>query len=124
MSAAQLMKALESQGARLSVRNGKLLCAAPPGVVTADMKEALAVHKAEIIAALTYQAASAPPEIRVADRNGDLPLSFAQKRLWFLHQLEPEDASYNIPAALRLVGDLSVEAFAAAINEIIARHEV
>ena len=64
------------------------------------------------------------PEILPASRLGALPLSFAQQRLWFLDQLEPGDASYNLPAALRLIGDLDVAAFAAAINEIVRRHEV
>ncbi len=67
------------------------------------------------------EANSAP--IPRADRSKDLPLSFAQQRLWFLNQLEPEDASYTIAAALRLVGDLNVTALVAAINEIVRRHE-
>src|SRR5688572_32168438 len=42
-----------------------------------------------------------PPVVPV-DRGGLLPLSFAQERLWFLDRLEPGNASYNVPAALRL----------------------
>ncbi len=54
----------------------------------------------------------------------DLPLSFAQERLWFLEQLEPGTPVYNIPWAVRLSGDLKVNALEQALDWIIARHEV
>src|SRR5215217_5076406 len=50
-------------------------------------------------------------------------LSFAQQRLWFLHQLEPESIAYNMPTALRLTGRLNTDALEWGINEIIRRHE-
>ncbi len=52
------------------------------------------------------------------------PLSFAQQRLWFLSQLEPESYAYNIPAAVRLTGQLDVEAVKKCLHEITRRHEV
>lgn len=52
------------------------------------------------------------------------PLSFAQRRLWFMHQLLPGDVSYNVPAALHLIGHLHTQALEQALNEIIRRHEV
>src|SRR5690349_18375347 len=52
------------------------------------------------------------------------PLSFAQQRLWFLHQLEPESIAYNMPTALRLTGRLNTDALEWGINEIIRRHEI
>jgi amino acid adenylation domain-containing protein len=51
------------------------------------------------------------------------PLSFAQERLWFLDRMTPGSAAYNIPLALRLEGDLRLPALAAAIGEIVRRHE-
>ncbi|PSB01757.1 non-ribosomal peptide synthetase [Merismopedia glauca] len=51
------------------------------------------------------------------------PLSFAQQRLWFLQQLEPENSFYHISGALRLVGDLDLPALEASVNLIIQRHE-
>jgi hypothetical protein len=67
-------------------------------------------------------AAAAPPLLPVP-RGGALPLSFAQQRLWFLQNLEPESAAYNLPAAVRLLGDLDVERLAAVLGEIVRRHE-
>jgi len=51
------------------------------------------------------------------------PVSFAQRRLWFISQLHPADCTYNIPSALRLKGRLDVPALERALNEIIRRHE-
>ncbi|MBV9927471.1 MAG: amino acid adenylation domain-containing protein [Acidobacteria bacterium] len=51
------------------------------------------------------------------------PLSFAQQRLWFLDQLEPGSAAYNVAAAVRLRGPLDLEAFRRSLNEIVRRHE-
>ncbi|MEH2435910.1 MAG: amino acid adenylation domain-containing protein [Nostoc sp.] len=53
----------------------------------------------------------------------ELPLSYAQQRLWFLDQLEPNSAIYNIPLALRLVGNLNRAALEQSFQEIIDRHE-
>src|SRR5262245_29406599 len=59
---------------------------------------------------------------RVA-RGGELPLSYAQRRLWFIDQLEPGSSAYNIPCAVRLAGRLDAEALGRSLNEIVARHE-
>jgi amino acid adenylation domain-containing protein/non-ribosomal peptide synthase protein (TIGR01720 family) len=56
-------------------------------------------------------------------RDGPLPLSFAQERLWFLDQLEPGNPTYNMPAAFRLRGELDRSALAAGLAEIVRRHE-
>ncbi len=59
------------------------------------------------------------------DGDGDrpAPLSFAQQRLWFLAQLDPISAVYNLPAAVDLQGDLDVHVFATAVREVVRRHE-
>ncbi|HVR96498.1 MAG TPA: amino acid adenylation domain-containing protein, partial [Thermoanaerobaculia bacterium] len=64
------------------------------------------------------------PPLRPAPRDSSLPLSFAQQRLWFLNQLDPESAAYNIPGGLRLSGELDVPALAGSLGEILRRHEV
>jgi amino acid adenylation domain-containing protein len=64
------------------------------------------------------------PPIFPTSRDRELPLSFAQQRLWFLDQLEPDSAFYNISTALRLRGPLNHAALEQSINEIVRRHEV
>jgi len=66
--------------------------------------------------------AETPPPIRVL-RDGRLPLSFAQQRLWFIEELEPGNAAYNIPGAVRLEGRLDLQVLESVINEIVRRHE-
>ncbi|MBX9399673.1 amino acid adenylation domain-containing protein [Lysobacter sp. BMK333-48F3] len=70
------------------------------------------------------EAAPAAPPIAIVDRDGGLPLSFSQQRLWFLDRLEPASATaYLLPAALRLGGRLDRAALRAALDRIVARHE-
>ncbi|HEY9421219.1 MAG TPA: condensation domain-containing protein, partial [Thermoanaerobaculia bacterium] len=66
--------------------------------------------------------AGAPPLERAA-RGGDLPLSFAQQRLWFLDQLQPGSPVYNLPMALRLSGEIDLFALRASLSEVVRRHE-
>src|SRR4051812_37263580 len=56
-------------------------------------------------------------------RDGDLPLSFSQERLWFLQQLDPGSATYHLTCELRISGPLSVNALQLALDELIRRHE-
>jgi len=63
------------------------------------------------------------PPIRPTPRDRALPLSFAQQRLWFLDQLEPNSPFYNLPEAARLTGALDADALARALNQVVRRHE-
>ncbi|MDF5737287.1 MULTISPECIES: non-ribosomal peptide synthetase [unclassified Nostoc] len=64
------------------------------------------------------------PPILPADREKNLPLSWAQQRLWFLHQLESESSAYTIPFPLKMSGKLNVKVLEQALQEIVQRHEV
>ncbi|MGH8770786.1 MAG: condensation domain-containing protein [Burkholderiales bacterium] len=64
----------------------------------------------------------APPVVPVS-RDGILPLSFSQSRLWFFDQLQPCSAVYNIPRAVRMTGRLDVESLRKALNSVVDRHE-
>ena len=65
------------------------------------------------------------PDPSAADEADSLafPLSFAQQRLWFLNQLDPDSAAYNVSIALRLRGPLDVRALQKSLNEILRRHD-
>ena len=62
--------------------------------------------------------------IEITQRDSELPLSFAQQRMWFLNQLEPDSPAYNMPAAIRLEGDLDIFALENVLNEVTRRHEI
>ncbi|NCE88295.1 non-ribosomal peptide synthase/polyketide synthase [Pseudomonas sp. Q1] len=72
---------------------------------------------------LAQAARSTLPAILPVPRDQDLPLSFAQQRLWFLAQMEGASTAYNMPIALGLRGQLDAQALERALTAIVARHE-
>ncbi|MCB1034234.1 MAG: AMP-binding protein, partial [Acidobacteria bacterium] len=66
----------------------------------------------------------APPPLVPVPREEPLPLSFAQQRLWFIDQLEPGGAAYNMPMPLKAEGPLDLAAVEAGLAAVVARHEV
>jgi amino acid adenylation domain-containing protein len=86
----------------------------------------LSAEELELLAMLLDEAgieSAEPEQIQPRDPGARVPLTFSQKRLWFLEQLEPETRIYNDAFGLRLTGDLDVEALDGALNEIVRRHE-
>ncbi|HEX7240374.1 MAG TPA: amino acid adenylation domain-containing protein, partial [Longimicrobiaceae bacterium] len=71
----------------------------------------------------TAAPAAAAPVLESTEREGEVPLSFAQQRLWFLEQMHPGTTAYSLPSALRLTGPLDAGALERAIGEIVRRHE-
>ena len=79
---------------------------------------------AGITAAVAASAGTARAALRALDRPERVPLSFAQWRMWFLNQLDEDRATYNLPVAIRLDGEVDQDALAAALADVAARHEV
>lgn len=83
----------------------------------AEYIDALSPEKRELLEVLLAEQAE--------QVTGDVfPLSYAQQRLWFLSMFEPESALYNLPAVVRLAGQLDLAALETALNTIIQRHEI
>ncbi|MEN5046579.1 non-ribosomal peptide synthase/polyketide synthase [Pseudomonas koreensis] len=78
---------------------------------------------AAVASVLSEAGRCAQPQIVPVPRDGALPLSFAQQRLWFLAQMEGANTAYNIPVAMRLRGRLDDAALQRALARIVARHE-
>lgn len=93
------------------------------GAADARRQELLRQRLAKAKAA---RAAAAPARAAIAPRPADepMPLSSAQRRMWFLAQYEPDSAAYHIPLALRIAGELDEAALAAALADVVDRHEV
>ncbi|MFE7467339.1 amino acid adenylation domain-containing protein, partial [Streptomyces sp. NPDC057499] len=79
------------------------------------------------VAALAGQITAGEPAAETGvvpvPRTGPLPLSFAQERLWFLHDYDRDGVEYNVVTALRLAGDLDTAALRTAVDGLVARHE-
>jgi amino acid adenylation domain-containing protein len=75
---------------------------------------------------IEQQSASSQDALSIPTRSiqEHTPISFAQERLWFLHQLAPQSAFYNIPVALHICGPLQIAALERSLNTIVERHEV
>lgn len=66
---------------------------------------------------------NARPPVKKVEKPKEIPLSFAQQRLWFLHRLEGPGSTYNIPVVVHLQGELNQKALQEALCDIVKRHE-
>jgi amino acid adenylation domain-containing protein len=127
MNTIELLSELRLLGVQLSTDGVKLRCKAPNDTLTPRLKSALADRKTEIIRFLhegDRGVESNGGKIPTVDRDLSLPLSFAQQRLWFLDRIEPNSSSYNIPETIGLSGELNLQILQAALDAIVAQHEV
>jgi len=125
MTVLELIAACKKRDIRLWAEDGNLHFDAPKNALTGELREQVVARKPELIALLERRDAAADDDrIRPVPREGAMPLSFSQQRMWLLEQLEDVGAAYLLPSAFRLVGDLDRDALKRALNEIVRRHEV
>ncbi|MBW4630462.1 MAG: amino acid adenylation domain-containing protein [Iphinoe sp. HA4291-MV1] len=118
---------LRNLSINLETDGDRLRCHAAEGVLTPTLRQEIAKRKTEIISFLQEA-----KQVKVSDhlsiqpvpRDGELPLSFAQQRLWFVQQLSPDNDSYHMLKALRLDGSLNIIALEQSLSELVSRHEV
>ncbi len=118
----QFLSDLRSLGVMLSLDGERLICNAPKGAITTQIKHELADRKQEILAFLR----EAAPLLASVNGHGalsDLPLSRSQRRLWFLAQMDPGNPVYNVVVALRLTGKLNRTALERSLHALVERHE-
>lgn len=126
MTILELLSQLRSLDIRIWVENGRLRVSAPDGVLTPTLRETLSTRKTEIIAFLQQaemakEATTTP--IRPSVHADNVPLSFAQQRVWILDQLQMAAFS-NMSAAVQITGPLDVKILERSLNEIVRRHEI
>ncbi len=108
------------QGIELWVSEGKLRYRAPKGALTPELKETLSQQKETIIAHIEEQEI---PHTVEESATFLYPLSYTQKSFWFLYQLNPNSAAYNMPFAVRIRSKLDVSAFRDALQTLVDRHQ-
>ncbi|HEY0738440.1 MAG TPA: amino acid adenylation domain-containing protein [Herpetosiphonaceae bacterium] len=126
MTLIEFLSHLRQLGVQLWSEDHQLRYSAPKGTLTPALRAELVERKAEILGFLeAAQAAAheARPAIQRRVRDEPTPASFAQQRLWFLHQLEPESPAYTLAAIVRLTGELDVDALTRSLHLLRRRHE-
>lgn len=121
-----LINKVFSKGIKLWEDDNQLKMKAPKGSLTNELREELVENKQEIIAFLQQITVTDNiQKISPVDKTkvDFLPLSFVQQRLWFIDQLEPDSANYNITGAFILNFSVDINLLEYAFNLIIARHD-
>jgi amino acid adenylation domain-containing protein len=78
----------------------------------------------DVLALLLADAGDQPQGITARANQVPAPLSFAQQRLWFLQQLSPDNAAYNLPRVMRITGTLAPQRLESALNKVLERHDI
>jgi hypothetical protein len=121
----QLLLDLKAEDIRIWLDGERLRVGTPKGAFPARLREELSTRRGEIVAFLRHagQAGETPaPALVPVARGQDLPLSFDQEGMWFLHQLDPDNIAYNLQT--RLLVQCAPEVAERAWNALLERHEV
>ena len=126
MTTLEFLSYLRGLDIKVWAEGDKLRFRAPESALTPSLRAELGRRKADIIEFFTQTTdaviTEAPP-IKRLPRDMEFPLSFSQERLWFLDQLDPGSAAYNIHSATRFQGPLAVDVLERCLNEMVLRHE-
>ncbi|WP_457321307.1 non-ribosomal peptide synthetase, partial [Stenotrophomonas sp. P5_B8] len=117
----QLVRYLDENAIHLVVEEGRLRVTGGQELLTADVVAALKQHRDALLALVASEIASGPPAF--ADVS-EAPLSFAQRRMYFLHQYDPLATHFILPVEMALHGPLHGERFVAALERVVARHRI
>ncbi len=127
MTPIELLATLRRLGAEVTIDGEDLICRAPQGVITDDLRAALTEHKPAVIAFLrqSHNARTAAQDrIDTLHHGTRFDLSSAQERLWFLSRWHTDDGHYNVAEAFGLVGVVDVAAVRVAVVGVVGRQEV
>ncbi|MDM1553019.1 MULTISPECIES: non-ribosomal peptide synthetase [Chryseobacterium] len=117
----QLLEKLDQLNVKLSVKGDQLDIQAPKGVITPPILEEIKIYKTEIISFLK----GILPENKIpkAEEKEYYVTSSTQKRLWLLHQMNPENVAYHIPMAFEMEGSIDIVRLQKTFEYLIKKHE-
>jgi amino acid adenylation domain-containing protein len=124
LTPADLLARLDSLGVDLVADGDRLRVNSARGQLTDDLKAAIAAHKPALLALLVERSVRAPPPVPRIARDGPMPLSFFQERLWVLNRLEPRSTAYNLVAAWPSEGPVDASHAVGAIRALVGRQEL
>lgn len=126
MTIQELLSILRQRNIHVWIDEDKLFYRSPPGAMDPELRGNLKEQKEHILLLLrsTDSKESSRIPLSRTPRDQRNSLSFSQERLWFLDQMEPQSASYNVPSAVRLTGEFNKDALQGSLDEIVRRHEV
>ncbi|MEH2026223.1 non-ribosomal peptide synthetase [Nostoc sp.] len=120
-----LMLRLQNMGCRIWAEDDKLRIRTTKNALTSELKQEIQANKADILVFLNSVKATTVIAEEIPALSDDVPksLSFAQQRLWLLAQLQGPSASYNMPMALQLDGNLNIDALHSSLAYLLNRHD-
>ena len=126
MSLDLFLNELRALKVTLAVDGEQLSVRAPKGIITKELGATITARKQEILQYLKQAKglSANSSKIQKVDRSVPPVLSFGQKRLWFLYELEGASPTYNMPLCFGISGDFNQQYFEQALSQIIQRHEI
>lgn len=123
-SIAHILTEFHRLGVHLKVEEDRLLFDAPKGIMTDARKAVLREHKDALLQYLRPSRQGEVPSPVAEQRPADIPLSFAQERLWLVAQLAGQEGAYHSPLFLRIQATDDATFLIGALEDLVARHEI